>query len=161
MNEIHSRLEEQLKTLKLNGTLFAYKELSERATRAKLSYEEYLSLLLEEEIRGRNERSFNTRVYKARFPFVKTLEEFDFSFQPSIEEKEVLRLASLSFIENKENIIFLGPPGVGKTHLAVAFGVKGMQVQIPCGIYHCTKVTRRPKTKPKRRKPAPKAPDVF
>jgi len=124
MNEIHSRLEEQLKTLKLKGTLLAYKELSERATRAKLSYEEYLSLLLEEEIRGRNERSFNTRVYKARFPFVKTLEEFDFSFQPSIEEKEVLRLASLSFIENKENIIFLGPPGVGKTHLAVAFGVK-------------------------------------
>jgi DNA replication protein DnaC len=55
---------------------------------------------------------------------LKTLEDFDFSFQPQLNEKEIIRLASLDFLEKKENLLFLGPPGVGKTHLAIAFGVK-------------------------------------
>ena len=61
---------------------------------------------------------------KAKFPFLKTVEEFDFSFQPGLKEREVLHLASLQFIEKKENMIFLGPPGVGKTHLSVGLGIK-------------------------------------
>ena len=56
--------------------------------------------------------------------FVKTIEEFDFSFQPDFKEKEIIRLSGLGFIENKENVIFLGPPGVGKTHLAIGLGIK-------------------------------------
>jgi len=69
--------------------------------------------VLEEELKGRNERSVRTKIHKAKVPFVKTLEEFDFFFQPSLGEKEVMRLGPLDFIEKKENLVFLGPPGVG------------------------------------------------
>ncbi|MEM4722159.1 MAG: IS21-like element helper ATPase IstB [Candidatus Methanomethylicaceae archaeon] len=124
MNEVMVRLESQMRALKLKGMLGYYREFSERAAQGKLQYEEYLSLLLEEELRGKTERSIKTKVHKARFPFIKTLEAFDFSFQPGLGEKEILKLSSLDFIEKKENLIFLGPPGVGKTHLAVAFGIK-------------------------------------
>lgn len=125
--EMRGHIEYQLKDLKLKGILACYQDIAEKASSSKLSYEEYLSLLLEEELRGRNERSVRTKIYKARVPFVKTLEEFDFSFQPSLGEKEVLRLGSLDFIENRENLVFLGPPGVGKTHLAVGFCIKACQ----------------------------------
>ena len=72
----------------------------------------------------KRESSIKTRVTTSRFPYVKTIEQFDFSFQPSLNEKEIARLGSLAFIEEKGNVIFLGPPGVGKTHLAVGLGVK-------------------------------------
>ena len=127
MNEIRERIESQMRALNLKGMINRYRELADRATEGKLRYEEYLSLLLEEELNGKTDRSVMARVHKARFPFVKTVEGFDFSFQPGIEEKEVIRLSSLDFIENKENLIFLGPPGVGKTHLATGFGVKACQ----------------------------------
>lgn len=127
MNEIRERIESQMRALNLKGMINRYRELADRATEGKLRYEEYLSLLLEEELNGKTDRSFTAKIHKARFPFVKTVEEFDFSFQPGIEEKEVIRLSSLDFIENKENLIFLGPPGVGKTHLATGFGVKACQ----------------------------------
>ncbi|MEK7180153.1 MAG: IS21-like element helper ATPase IstB [Patescibacteria group bacterium] len=127
MSEIRERIESQMRALNLKGMINRYRELADRATEGKLRYEEYLSLLLEEELNGKTDRSFTAKIHKARFPFVKTVEEFDFSFQPGIEEKEVIRLSSLDFIENKENLIFLGPPGVGKTHLATGFGVKACQ----------------------------------
>ncbi len=70
------------------------------------------------------DRAINVKINKVRFPTVKTIEAFDFSFQLQLNEKEIIRLTSLDFIEQKENLLFLGPPGVGKTHLAVVFGVK-------------------------------------
>ena len=124
MSELMGRLESQMRALKLKGMMSCYQEISDQAAQGKLQYEEYLSLLLEEEIRGKTERSVKTKIHKARFPFLKTLEAFDFSFQPALGEKEILRLGSLEFIEKRENLIFLGPPGVGKTHLAVGIGLK-------------------------------------
>ncbi len=124
MTDLAKRLETQMKNLKLSNMALCYREFSEKAAKNNLSYEEYLSLILEEEFRGKTERSVKVKLSKARFPFIKTIEEFDFSFQPSLNEKELLHLGSLEFIDNKKNLIFLGPPGVGKTHLAVAFGVK-------------------------------------
>ncbi|MGI9861484.1 IS21-like element helper ATPase IstB [Moorella naiadis] len=123
-NKLTGYLESQMQSLKLKGMLAHYQEVTEKASQNNLSYTEYLSLLFEEELKRKNEGTIKTKINKARFPFIKTLEEFDFSFQPSIWEKEIIALGSLDFVEKKENIIFLGPPGVGKTHLSVALGIK-------------------------------------
>lgn len=124
MHELTAQLEHYLKVLRLPGILLHYRDLSDQAAQRKLDYDEYLALVLEAEVRRKQEASVKTKVTTARFPYVKTIEQFDFSFQPSLNEKEIARLGSLAFIEAKENVIFLGPPGVGKTHLAVGLGVK-------------------------------------
>ncbi|WP_054936528.1 IS21-like element helper ATPase IstB [Moorella stamsii] len=123
-NKLTTYLESQMQALKLKGMLAHYREVTEKASQNNLSYTEYLSLLFEEELKRKNEGTVKTKINKARFPFIKTLEEFDFSFQPSIREKEIIALGSLDFVEKKENVIFLRPPGVGKTHLSVALGIK-------------------------------------
>lgn len=124
MSELTAQIERQMMALKLKGMIPVYKELSERAARGKLQYEEYLALLLEEELSRKIEGSMKAKIAKARFPFIKTIEEFDFSFQPGIKDREVIRLGALDFIEQRGNVIFLGPPGVGKTHLSIALGIK-------------------------------------
>ncbi len=118
-----SRLELQLKSLKLTNILAHYQEEAQVAAQQKLSYTDYLARLVDLEAMAKLERSVNARIAKARFPTLKTIEGFDFSFQPQLPDKEIIRLTSLDFLEKKENLLFLGPPGVGKTHLAIAFGV--------------------------------------
>lgn len=124
MSELFQHLEEQMRALKLKAMVGVYQRLAEQAAKNKLGYEEYLALLLDEELRSKTETILSGRIKMARFPFLKTLEEFDFSFQPGLPEKEVIRLSSLDFVESKENVLFLGPPGVGKTHLTIGFGIK-------------------------------------
>jgi len=124
MHDLTAQLEHYLKALRLPGILSHYRDLSDQATEKKLHYDEYLTLVLETEVNRKQEASVKTKVTTARFPYVKTIEQFDFSFQPSLNEREIARLGSLAFIEAKGNVIFLGPPGVGKTHLAVGLGVK-------------------------------------
>jgi len=118
------RLKEQLKVLGLRKTQQIFEEEAEKAIKTKLGYIGYLSKLVEEETLAKTDRSINRRIQTAKFPWVKTLEEFDFSFQLSVDEEKVLKLSDLSFIDKKENILLLGPPGVGKTHLAIALGIK-------------------------------------
>jgi len=96
--------------------------VAEEAARANLPYLDFLDRLLEEEAAARYQRTVAFKTTMARFPFIKTLDQFNFSFQPSIDERQIKELASLRFIASGENVIFLGPPGVGKTHLAVALG---------------------------------------
>ncbi len=110
--------------LRLSTLPLVYEKFAEKAAKSNLSYEEFLALLLETEVNKKTETSVNRRISGAKFPFIKTMEEFDFSFQPSLPEKELSRLANLDFIEKKENILFLGAPGVGKSHLAIALGIK-------------------------------------
>jgi DNA replication protein DnaC len=124
MNELTAQLEHYIKVLRMPGIMLNYHDIAEQATQKKLYYDEYLTLLLETEVKRKQEASVKTKITKARFPYVKTIEQFDFSFQPSLNEKEIAKLGSLAFIEAKGNVIFLGPPGVGKTHLAVGLGVK-------------------------------------
>ena len=76
------------------------------------------------EIDLKHERTMNACVKVANFPFIKTFDDFDFSFQPSINKDQIVNFKYLSFIENKENIIFIGTPGVGKTHLATSIGIE-------------------------------------
>ena len=124
MKELTKEIEKSMKTLSLKGMLEVYKDLALKASQGNLQYEEYLALLLEAEVKRKTEGSVKAKITKARFPYFKTIEEFDFSFQPHLNEKEVINLSSLDFLDKKENILFLGPPGVGKTHLSIGLGIK-------------------------------------
>ena len=124
MKELTKEIEKSMKTLSLKGMLEVYKDLALKASKGNLQYEEYLALLLEAEVKRKTEGSVKAKITKARFPYFKTIEEFDFSFQPHLNEKEVITLSSLDFLDKKENILFLGPPGVGKTHLSIGLGIK-------------------------------------
>ena len=118
------RLFEQLKMEHLPQALDS---LCEHASKQELNYREFLTQALAEEWNGRHQKGFESRLKQARLPWIKTLETFDFSFQPSIDHKIVRELAGLGFIERCENVVLLGPPGVGKTHLAIALSVKAAE----------------------------------
>jgi len=94
VNKLNDHLENQLRALKLKGLITCFKELSERAVKSSLSYEEYLSLLLEEEIKRKNEGTVKTKINKARFPFLKTLEEFEYKLQHALKKKEIDKIGS-------------------------------------------------------------------
>lgn len=99
----------------------------EQAAQRGEDYKTFLTKALTTEWQGRYQRGIEARLRQARLPWVKTLDQFDFDFQPSIDRKQVRELAGLSFVERAHNVILLGPPGVGKTHLAIALGVKAVE----------------------------------
>lgn len=121
----HSYLHLQaiLERLKLSRVGDDLDRLAEVAARDHWSYVEFLEQVLEGEVSARTERDVTMKTRLARFPFVKTLEQFDFSFQPALNEAQIRELAAARFVANGENILLLGPPGVGKTHLAISLGV--------------------------------------
>lgn len=99
----------------------------EQASKQELDLRGFLVQALETEWRGRQLRGIEARLKLARFPCIKTLDQFDFEFQPSIDRRVVRELAGLAFVERAHNVVLLGQPGVGKTHLAVALGVKAVE----------------------------------
>ena len=117
-------LAEQLRHLGLYIMAERYAELAEEARKAKSPYPQYLAALVSAQLAARMDRSFRERLTRARFPALKTLESFDFGFQPTLDETHVRTLAELAFLERAETVLLLGPPGVGKSHLATALGVK-------------------------------------
>ncbi|MCQ2525105.1 MAG: IS21-like element helper ATPase IstB [Lachnospiraceae bacterium] len=96
---------------------------AEMVNKGEKSFSDALDELVDIERKHRQIRRDAANLHVANFPFVKTLDDFDFSFQPNINKKELLELNSLGFVENKENVLFLGTSGVGKTHLATAIGI--------------------------------------
>jgi len=109
----------------LNAAVFI-DALLERAQHENVTYIEFLNGLLEAELSERQRRNIEVRSKLARLPYRKTLKEFDFTFQPSIDEKLIRELATMAFVYRAENVIFLGPPGVGKTHLAVGLAIEAL-----------------------------------
>ena len=99
----------------------------EQASQRQMDYKTFLVQALETEWQGRYQRGIEARLRQARFPWLKTLDQFDFDFQPSLDRKQVRELAGLSFVERAHNVIVLGPPGVGKTHLAISLGIKAVE----------------------------------
>lgn len=125
---MHSDLAYSLNRLRLSHLADRLDPLLKQAAAEGWSYEIFLSTLLETEVFARDQTMLERRVKAAQFPQRdKTLETFDFSFQVSVKKQVLLHLAGLRFIEEKRNVIFLGPPGTGKTHLAIALGLKAAQ----------------------------------
>jgi len=122
MMELHALLDR----LKMEHLLSQLDGVCEQAAKADLDYQGFLARALEAEWRGRQQRGIEMRLRMARFPWLKTLDQFDFECQPSLDRKVVRELAGLSFVDRAENVVLLGPPGVGKTHLAIALGVKAV-----------------------------------
>jgi len=113
--------------LKLRRICQIFETEAEMAIQKNLTYLDYLDHLLEQEVEDKQNRNVVLKTRLARFPYQKSLADFDFSFQPSIDQRKIRDLASMRFLEEAENVIFLGPPGVGKTHLAVALGLEAIK----------------------------------
>jgi DNA replication protein DnaC len=120
-------LDHLLTKLKLEHLEAQLEAVCEQAAQRDMDYKSFLTQALQTEWQGRHLRGIEARLKLARFPWVKTLEQFEFDFQPSLDRRQVRELAGLSFVERAHNVIILGPPGVGKTHLAVAFGIKAVE----------------------------------
>lgn len=116
-----------LTKLKLDHLEAQLDTVCEQAAERDLDYKSFLADALAVEWRGREGRGIEARLRQSRFPWIKTLDQYDFAFQPSLDRRQVRELAGLSFIERSQNVVILGPPGVGKTHLAVALGVKAVE----------------------------------
>jgi DNA replication protein DnaC len=114
------RLHETLGALSLTALDLRLESLLEQASKKQSSYADFLLETLTAEVDARRQRYLKTRLQLAHLPYVKTFEQFDFSFQPSIDERQIRELRTLRFVHEASNVILLGPPGVGKTHLAVA-----------------------------------------
>jgi len=121
------RLHNALTTLGLKAVEARLEGLLEQAAKKEPTYAEFLDELLGCEVDARRTRYLRARLQLAHLPFVKTFDQFDFAFQPSIDERQVRELRSLRFVHDASNLIFLGPPGVGKTHLSVAFAEAAIQ----------------------------------
>jgi len=117
------RIRENLNALKLKNTLLILDNYLERAVKDNLNIVEVLDYLFAEEANSKRQRAYETQLMTSGFPMKKELKHFDFDFQPSIDKPQIDELATMRFLENGENVVFLGPPGVGKTHLATALGM--------------------------------------
>ncbi len=121
------RLQEYLQRLRLFKSRERLEALLQDATTKELSYADFLDQVLTEEVAAKTTKNVTMRTHLARFPFVKSLDSFEFAYQPSLDRKQIQTLSTCHFIEYGENVILLGPPGVGKTHLAVGLGLRAIE----------------------------------
>jgi DNA replication protein DnaC len=124
---VAERLNDNLTRLRLARSRDVLPEMIKTAENENWSYLTLLDRLLDEEVAQKEQKRITTVLRISGLPYLKTIDDFDFAFQPGIDKRQVMNLFDLTFIERKENIIFLGPPGVGKTHLAVALAIKAAQ----------------------------------
>ena len=115
------------RALKAPSLARAVERLAERARGEGWSHEEFLAACLEREVAARQSNGGELRIRAARFPARKTLEDFDFDHQRNLRREVIAHLGALDFVEARENVVFLGPPGTGKTHLAIGLSIRACQ----------------------------------
>jgi DNA replication protein DnaC len=120
--ELKGQLSTQLRQLRMSGVLATLESRNRQAIDGQWSYVEFLARLLEDEIERRSQKQLHLRLRRAALNTTKTLEGFDFTFNPNINRQQILNLASCDFVREKRNTLICGPTGVGKSHLAQALG---------------------------------------
>ena len=141
------------RALKAPAAARALPKLAERAREEEWTHERFAEAVLSTEVASRESHGGESRIKAARFPARKTLEEFDFTFQRSVKKQVVEHLGQLDFLHGKENVVLLGPPGTGKTHLAIALGIRACLAGQRVAVRHRDRVGR-----PARRGKAPGQP---
>lgn len=121
------RIQSSLSRLKLSRMVEILGQVIKTSEEEGKSYLSFLEELLEEEVACKEQHRVETALKISGLPFIKSIDEFDFTFQPKLNRQKVMSLFDLTFIREKGNVIFLGPPGVGKTHLAVSLALKACQ----------------------------------
>lgn len=119
-------LQQRLKDFKLSGMLNSIEDRLSYANKEQLSYTQFLELLCEDEYNNRRENSYKKRYANAKLSAHKTIEDFDFDFQPTIDKKRINDASTCQFINDNKNVIFIGNSGTGKTHLSTAIGIKAL-----------------------------------
>jgi len=116
-------LQPRLKSLRLSGMAANLPMRYQEARSHELDYLTFLENLVDDELSRRQDNLLNRRVKRARFPSLKTLDDFDYTFNPIVKKKDIMALACSAFVYKAQNVLFIGPPGVGKSHLAIALGI--------------------------------------
>ena len=124
---VMDRIESNLVRLKMSRIYEILDGLAKTAEEQGKSYLAFLDELLEEEVAAKEQRRIETALKISGLPYMKSIDDFDFTFQPGLDKQKIMGLFDLNFIRQKGNVIFLGPPGVGKTHLAVSLALKACQ----------------------------------
>lgn len=137
-NTTYAQLCSNMEQLKLTQMLLHLDEVTDFVTTNSLSFTEGLLKLSNYEVDFKEKNASRSMIKAAAFPFVKELKDYDFEFQPGVNEQKLKELCTLGFLEKNENIVFLGPSGVGKTHLATAIGVAAAKKRVSTYFIKCS-----------------------